>query len=215
MSKIIFQNQLQYIESFRKKDNDLLIEMEQYANENRVPILSWDAAAFMEQIIKIISPKRVLELGTAIGYTTIRIARILRKKSEIHTIEKSSDNIKLAKDFIERSGEGNKIKLLEGNAFEVLPGLKKKYDLIFLDTDKEDYMKLFQYSIILLKKGGVLFVDNLLWHGYTAASRIPRNYKTSTKFIREFNTAFMNHPSLDSIILPVGDGIGLGIKRKL
>lgn len=214
MSKIIYENQQRYLESFGKKGDELLNEMEEYAEKNNVPILSKDSAAFIEQLIRISEPKRVLELGTAIAYTTIRIARCLRKKSEIHTIEKSADNIKIAKEFIGRSGESGKIKLLEGEAFEILPGLKKKYDFIFLDADKEDYKKLFEYSMILLRKGGIIFADNLLWHGFAAAAKVPAQYKTSTKYIREFNNIFMNHPGIDAVILPVGDGIGLGIKKK-
>ena len=93
-----------------------------------------------------------------------------------------------------------------------MPRLKKKYDLIFLDADKEDYKKLFDYSMILLKRGGTLIVDNLLWHGYAASSRVPSNYKKSTSYIRNFNKLFMNQPNLNSVILPVGDGIGLGVK---
>lgn len=212
MRNIIHPRQIEYLENFRKSDDELLSEMEEYAKSFNVPILSWDAAAFIEQIIRIKSPRRVLELGTAIAYSTIRIARNLKRKSEIHTVEKSKDNIVIARNFIEKSAQGEKIRIFEGDASEVLPGLKKKYDFIFLDADKEDYKKLFDYSMILLKKGGILFVDNLLWHGFTAAARVPANYKTSTKFIREFNDVFMNHPQLHSTILPVGDGIGLGIK---
>ncbi len=213
MSSIIYPRQIQYLENFRKKDDGLLNEMEEYARNFKVPILSWDAAAFIEQLVRIKSPKRVLELGTAIAYTTIRIARNLKRKSEIHTIEKSKDNIVVARNYIEKSEEGEKIKLFEGDAIDVLPSLRKKYDFIFLDADKEDYKKLFDYSMILLKKGGIIFVDNLLWHGFTASARIPASYKTSTKFIRDFNDVFMNHPQLDSTILPVGDGVGLGIKH--
>jgi predicted O-methyltransferase YrrM len=95
-----------------------------------------------------------------------------------------------------------------------MPGLKKKYDFIFLDADKEDYLALFEMAMKLLKKNGVIFVDNLLWHGYAASKEVPEKYKTSTKYIRDFNKIFMNHPQLNTTLLPVGDGIGLGIKIK-
>ena len=93
-----------------------------------------------------------------------------------------------------------------------MPTLTKKYDLIFLDADKEDYEKLFHLSLIVLKKGGTLFVDNLLWHGYAAAKSVPESYKKSTKIIREFNKMFINANTLQSTILSIGDGIGLGVK---
>lgn len=213
MNTIYFPAQAKYIESFRKKSDDLISELENYASEHKVPILSWQAAELMEQLILMKNPKRVLELGTAIGYTTIRIARVLGKKSEIHTIEMSVDNITVAKDNFEKSGLAKKIKLYEGNALTILPQLQKKYDFIFLDADKVDYKRLFDYSMILLKRSGVIVIDNLLWHGYAATSRIPTKYKNSTNLIRDFNRIFTSQENLLTTILPVGDGIGIGIKK--
>ena len=212
MDKIILSTQLEYISSFRKKSDSLIDEMEEFAREHNVPILDWQSAEFLEQLVLMKNPRRVLELGTAIAYSSIRIARHLDGKSVIHTIEKSADNISVAKDFIAKSGLGARIKLLEGDAINVMPQLKKKYDLIFLDSDKEDYKRLFDYSLVLLRKGGLLVVDNLLWHGYAASTRVPLQYKESTNHIREFNSLFMNQPNLKSSIIPIGDGIGLGVK---
>lgn len=213
MAQIFFPAQKKYLESFRKNDNKLLAEMEQYAEENNIPILDWHSADFMEKLIKIQRPDRVLEIGTAIAYTTIRIASCLDKNSVIHTIEKSEDNIKKAKEYIERSGFDKKIKLIEGDALKILPQIDKKYDFIFLDADKEDYKKLFAYSMIHLRKDGVIVVDNLLWHGFTASKSVPAKYSKSTKNIRDFNKLFMLQQNLDSMILPIGDGLGLGVKR--
>jgi predicted O-methyltransferase YrrM len=212
MNRILIPAQADYISSFRKISDDLINEMETYAQEHNVPILSWQSADFIEQLISIKNPRRVLELGTAIGYTTIRVARNLKGKSVIHTIEKSADNVFIAKDFISRSGLASKIKLLEGDAINVMPQLKKKYDFIFLDADKEDYKRLFDYSLVLLRSGGLLVVDNLLWHGYVASARVPLKYKESTLHIREFNKIFMNQPNLKASIIPVGDGLGIGVK---
>jgi predicted O-methyltransferase YrrM len=213
MSKIFNPVLLKYISVFKKESDELLREMEVYARENNIPILAWQSAEFIEQIIRMLDPKRVLELGTAIAYTTIRIARELKGKSQIHTIEKSTNNISTAKRFVEKSRLGMKIKLLEGDALNIMPQLKKKYDLIFLDSDKEDYKRLFDYSMVLLKRRGVIIVDNLLWQGYVASSRVPQKYKESTKHIREFNKIFMSQPNLKATILPVGDGLGFGIKK--
>jgi predicted O-methyltransferase YrrM len=213
MSKIINIAQQNYLSTFRKKSDTLLEEMEKYAQENKVPILSWQSAEFIEQIVIIKNPKRVLELGTAIGYSSIRIARILKGKSVIHTIEKSADKIVIAKEYISKSGVAGKIKLLDGDALNIMPQLKKKYDLIFLDADKEDYKRLFDYSLVLLRRGGLLVVDNLLWHGYAASTRVPKQYKESTNYIREFNNLFMSQPNLKATIIPVGDGLGIGVKN--
>ena len=212
MDKIILTTQLEYISAFRKKTDTLIEEMEAYAREHNVPILSWQSAELLEQLIRIKNPRRVLELGTAIGYSTIRIARNLKGKSVIHSIEKSEDNIVVAKEFIVKSGLTAKIKVLEGDALNVMPQLKKKYDIIFLDADKEDYKRLFDYSLVLLRKGGIMVVDNLLWHGYAASTRVPSQFKESTRHIREFNLLFMNQPNLKTSIIPVGDGLGVGVK---
>ena len=213
MGNIINIVQQNYLSSFRKRPDELIDEMEKYALENHIPILLWQSAEFIEQLVVIKNPKRILEIGTAIGYTSIRIARNLQGKSAVHTIEKSADNIAKAKEYFSKSGLDSKIKLLEGEAINIMPQLKKKYDLIFLDADKEDYKRLFDYSLVLLRRGGILVVDNLLWHGYAASSRVPKEYKTSTKHIREFNELFMNQPNLKSLIIPIGDGLGVGVKK--
>ncbi len=212
MSEIINPHQLKYLESFRPEPDSLILEMEQLAADKKIPILDWKSAELLEQILLLIKPKRVLEIGTAIAYSSIRIARKLKKKGYVDTIEKSLDNISLASEFIKKAGLENQINLIEGNAKEVMPLLDKKYDLIFIDADKEDYEKVFYYSLMLLKKGGVLFVDNLLWHGYPASSKVPPSYKNSTKYIREFNKLFMNQSALVTSIYPVGDGVGIGVR---
>ena len=213
MSKIIYTSQEKYLKSFRIEDDELILEMEKFAKENKVPILNWSAAEFLESLILIHQTQRVLEIGTAIGYSTIRIAGKLKKNGIIDTIEKSKDNIKLAKGYIKRSRLKSKINLIDGNAIEIMPNIKEKYDFIFLDADKEDYKELFYLSLQLLKKKGILFVDNLLWQGYAASKSVPAVYKNSTKKIREFNRLFMNEHMLNSNIFPIGDGIGIGIKE--
>lgn len=212
MSNIIYTNQIEYLESLRAEPDPLIKEMEGFALQNRVPILDWKSAELLEQIVMMLNPKRVLEIGTAIAYSSIRIARRLKKKGTLDTIEKSLDNIALASEYIRRAELTSKINLIEGDALAVMPQLEKKYNLIFLDADKEDYEKLFYYSLVLLKRGGVLFVDNLLWHGYAASSKVPTNYRNSTKAIREFNKLFMSQDALQTTIITVGDGIGLGVK---
>jgi len=212
MSNILYDNQVKYLTSLRNSTEPLIKEMETFAAGNKIPILDWMSAEFLEQLVLVSKPKNVLEIGTAIGYSSIRIARQLRKNASLDTIEKSRNNIKIAKEYIKHAQLTSSINILDGDALEIMPGLAKKYDLIFLDADKEDYEKLFHYSLMLLEKGGILFVDNLLWHGYTAAKSVPESYKKSTKIIREFNKMFMNAVSLQSTILSIGDGIGLGVK---
>ena len=212
MDKILYPSQHKYLYQFKNQNDPLIKEMEKYAMEHNVPILEWQSADFLEVLIRMINPKRVLEIGTAIAYSSIRIARNLKKKGVVHTIEKSKDNIALAKGYIKKSGVADKIKILEGNAFEIMPELGKKYDFIFLDADKNEYSKLFELSVPLLKKGGVIFVDNLLWSGHTAADKVPPKLQASTEFIRKFNKEFMADSRIKATIIPVGDGLGIGVK---
>ncbi len=212
MDKILYSSQKKYLEQFLKNNDSLIDEMEIFAKENKIPILKKDSIWFLEIIINLLKPKFVLELGTAIAYSSIRIARNLNEKSVIYTIEKSKDNLAIAKENIKKSGYDKKINLIFGNALEVLPKLDEKFDLVFLDADKLDYKNLFDLTLPLLKKGGVIFVDNLLWHGFAATSKVPKEQRLSTRIIRQFNVMFTSHPELKSTILPIGDGIGLGIK---
>lgn len=212
MPIILSPEQSDYISSFHNEKDELILSLEKFAKENKIPILGWQSAEFLEQLIIINKPNRVLEIGTAIAYSTIRVARHLGNNSIIDTIEKSRDNIKIAKVNIEKSGLTDRINLLEGDALNIMPDIEDKYDLIFLDADKEDYIDLFNLSLSLLNDGGIIFIDNLLWHGYPAASEVPDKYKRSTEFIREVTKLFMNEISLKSTLFPIGDGIGLGIK---
>jgi predicted O-methyltransferase YrrM len=212
MDKILYPAQVSYLESVRNDTDELISEMEAFAKKNRIPILDWKSAELLESLITIQKPRRVLEIGTAIAYSSIRIGRRLSKKGKLSTIELSKNNIRLAKENIQKAGLEDKIDIVEGDALKLLPEFSKKFDFIFLDADKEDYLKLFELSAALLKKNGIIFIDNLLWHGFTAASTVPADYKKSTEIIREFNKTFLSHSRLNSTILPIGDGIGLGIK---
>lgn len=213
MKSILNPAQERYLNNFKRNDDPLVTEMEAYAKEYNVPILSWQSADFLEILIKMLKPKRVLEIGTAIAYSSIRIARNLKRKAVLHTIEKSTDNIALANENINKANLGDRIEIFEGDALNIMPRLGKKYDFIFLDADKEDYLQLFNYSLILLKKDGVIFIDNLLWHGYAAFKNVPADYRESARYIKEFNEIFSSHKNLKTTIIPLGDGIGLGIKE--
>jgi len=212
---IHYTNQITYLEKLRNEEDSFILELETFAKENKIPILNWNSAEFLEQLIIITKPERVLEIGTAIGYSTIRIARNLNSGATVDTIELSRNNIPIAENNFIKSGLTEKIKLLEGNAKDIMPQLKDKYNFIFLDVDKEDYEELFYLSLTLLEKNGILFVDNLLWQGYAASddTQIPKKYKRSTDHIRKFNKLFLNESVINSSILPIGDGIGLGIKK--
>lgn len=210
--EIVTEIQINYLAGLRNGRDELSVEMEDFALKNKVPILDWKAAELLEQIVLISKPERALEIGTAIGYSSIRIAKNLPDSGVIDTIELSSHNIPLAEGFIEKAGLKSKINLIKGDALKIIPTLKNKYDFIFLDSDKEDYTVLFNMALLLLNKGGVIFIDNLLWHGFAASKETPAKYAEAAKHIRSFNKLFCDCSALNSRIYPVGDGIGIGIK---
>jgi predicted O-methyltransferase YrrM len=211
---ILKPEQLDYLNNFIEEENSLLQEMRVYADENNFPILSLHSSIFLKQIIRIAKPLNVLEIGTAIAYSAINIALNLPPNGMIDTIENSAENIGKAKIFIEKAGLSKKINLIQGDALDVIPELEKKYDLIFLDADKHIYIEAFEKSISVLNDEGIMFVDNLLWQGYAAGNNVPEKYINSTQNIREFNEYFMNLNNFISTIIPVGDGIGLAVKKK-
>ncbi|MBZ0179688.1 MAG: O-methyltransferase [Melioribacteraceae bacterium] len=213
MAIILDTTQIDYIRQFNKVEDPLILEMRNYAIHRKIPILEDISVELIKTFIKIKKPSRVLELGTAIAFTTIQIAEVLPENSLIDTIEKSKDNLTIAKSYIERSGFQNKINLIEGDASEIIPNLSNKYDLIFLDADKEAYEQLFDQSIELLNDDGIYIVDNLLWKGFPASQTVPKEYEISTKHIRKFNSYFFSSDKLVSTLFPVGDGLGVGIKK--
>ncbi len=213
VSQILHTNQVEYLKTNKRKVDKLLQEIERFSSRNSIPILHWNAAELMEQLILTQSPKNVLEIGTAVGYSAIRIAKCLEENSRLDTIEISIENITIAETNIKKSGLSNKIKVLRGDALKILPTLNSHYDFIFLDSEKKDYKKLLDLSLVLLKPKGIILIDNLLWKGFVASKIVPEKYINTTDKLRKFNRYFLSEKKLISTILPVGDGIGFGIKK--
>jgi len=204
------EKDITYIKGYLKNTNIQLDEMELFASENKIPIIDKHAAVFLDQIVKLYKPQRILEIGMAIGYSAIRMM-LASNSAKIDTIEKSKPNIKLAQAYIKNICGENNINILEGDALNILPSLTEKYDLIFLDADKEDYVSAYEDCIRLLSKNGLLIVDNLLFHGFVSEENIPDKYLRAVNNVKAFNDLFMNDPRLKSNILTIGDGIGLAV----
>jgi len=212
MDSILYPEQAAYLKKFHQTQDPLLLEMEQFAAANKIPILDSHSCTFLEFLVSVHKPRIVLEIGTAIGYTSIRLARVLGTTDSILTLEKSKPNIKLAQEFITRSGLSN-ITIVEGDALQTIPTITEELDFVFLDADKEDYSALFELAKEKLKVGGIMVVDNLLWHGMAAKENIDVKYERSTEFIRAFNDQFFSDTNFQTSFIPLGDGLGLGIKK--
>lgn len=212
MGRLPDKNDIEYILTNSRREEPLILEMEQYAREFQVPILDKISAKLLEQVVLFSRPQRILEIGTAIGYTSIRLAKYLPDGSTIDTVEIDKTMYEKASGFISRAEINSRINVIFDDAIQFLSRTDKTYDMIFLDCDKEVYPRLFSPIWKKLNTGGVFIADNLLWHGFTAKEEVPEESRISTEAIREFNKLFLEHEKLKSEILPVGDGIGIGIK---
>lgn len=165
----------------------------------------------LSMISKIINPKKILEIGTFTGYSTLCLAEGLDKNGQIHTVDINEELYDLQRKYFKKSSFNNNITQHLGNALEIIPKLDHDFDLIFLDADKINYPKYLDILIVRLKKGGVLLSDNVLWDG-KVLNEISQKDK-STKAIVEYNKMLNNRTDMDSVILPIRDGITISIKK--
>ena len=204
-----------YIESFIHPRNELFLEMENYAMEHHVPIMQLPAIDVLNQLLRIQKPSSILEIGTAIGYSALRMASALPDCS-IVTVERDSERVQLAKQFIARSNAANRITVIEGDALEVdVEKLQSTFDAVFIDAAKGQYMRFFEKYSTLVPSGGILYIDNMYMHGLSDLDmkEVPRRKRTMIRNLREFSNWIMEHPDYDSTFFPVGDGLLICLKR--
>ncbi|WP_223591245.1 O-methyltransferase [Neobacillus bataviensis] len=204
-----------YIEELIPGRNPLFSEMENYAQVHKVPIMEIAGIEALLQLLRIQNSKKILEVGTAIGYSALRMANAL-PKAQIVTIERDEERIQAAKEFIKRSEHAQQIILVEGDALEVEEGVSKfaPYDTIFIDAAKGQYKKFFEIYSKYLSDDGMIITDNVLFKGLVAESEIEsKRIRNLVKKIDDFNHWLMDHPDYDSVILPVGDGVAISKRR--
>src|SRR5258708_30794740 len=148
----------------------------------------------------------------AIGYSVIHLAQGMNSDGLVITIDPSDDMIKAAEGYLIRAGLRERVRIEKGYALDVIPRLDETFDLIFLDAVKEEYHGYLDLALPKLRVGGVVLCDNLLWGGQVAGEIRSADQKPSTEALREFNQYFVNHPQLRAEVLPVGDGLGYGVK---
>lgn len=204
----------EYIRSIIPENNNCLKKLERYAKKNHVPIVEPEVAQLLKVILKSKRPEKILEVGTAIGYSALIMAEATDGKSSISTIERNKDMIKLAEENISISPYGNIIKIIEGEAEEILPKLESFYDFIFLDAAKGQYLEFFNFLIKLLKPGGIIVCDNVLFRGMVATDRLViRRKKTIVKRLRSFLKYVNGIEGYTSCIMPLGDGVSITYKE--
>ena len=212
LDAILRTEQAEYLENLHPANTGLLAEMEAYAAEHRVPIADREVALFLEITARAIRARRVLECGMAIGYSVIHLARGMTEDGMVITIDPSDEMIQAAEGFLYRAGLRGRAQIEKGYALQVIPRLYETFDLVFIDAVKEEYRGYLDLSLPKLRSGGVVICDNLLWGGQVAGEIRSPDQQTSTDALREFNQYFVSHPQLRAEVLPVGDGLGYGVK---
>jgi len=156
---------------------------------------------------KIINPKHILEIGTYTGYSAICLAEGLREDGEVHTIDVNAELSEMQRKYFDKSGYGNRIKQHVGNALELIPKMNIEFDLIFIDAEKREYLNYLEVILPKTKSGSIILSDNVLWSGKVIEELNPK-VKT-TKVLLEYNKVLKEHPKLETVLLPVRDGLTL------
>lgn len=196
----------EYIIGKIKEEDKLVLEMEEYAREHNVPIVTKEVAEYLKFMIDINKSKNILEVGTAIGYSGILMGTVAKKyNGKLVTIEIDEERYKLAQENFKKSGLDNITSIL-GDATEEIKKLDEEFDFVFIDASKGHYMEFFNDSYKLLKKDGIIFIDNIMFRGYLY-KEYPKRFKTIVRRLDEFiNYLYENY---NFTLVPFGDGIGL------
>ena len=213
---IVEERMRTFINSLDTGNTPFLEELEQYALQERVPVIRREMQSFIKMLLALQRPKRILEVGTAIGFSTLLMCEYGPAVVQITTIENYEKRIPLAKENFRKAGQESKITLLEGDATKILAGLSGSYELIFMDAAKGQYIHWLPDVIRLLKKGGVLLSDNVLQDGNLIESHyiVERRDRTIYKRMREYLYQLKHDPLLETSILPLGDGVTVSVKKE-
>lgn len=214
-----------FIESLNEGNTEFLDNLEAEANRDNVPIIRKSMQRFLKLMLELKKPKNILEVGTAVGFSTILMAQYSQSDCHITTIEKYEKRIPVAKENFLKSGFNDKITLIEGDAKDILNELLEnengddkfagRYDMIFMDAAKGQYINFLPNAVKLLKKGGVLITDNVLQDDTVIQSKftVVRRDRTIHKRMREYIRALMQSDELTTDILQLGDGISVSVKK--
>ena len=192
--------------------DNLYKELEDYAKINYIPIIRKDSLEVLLDTLKKHQPKSILEIGTAIGYSGTKMLEIL-PEAKLYTMEINPVSANKARDTFKKAGVYDRVVLWEGDCLEILRYLEGSYDFIFLDGPKSHYLEMLPYLIDSLNKGGVIFADNVLFHGYIEGDSEYHKKITIIRNMREYLVQLQKEKRLDSKLIEIGDGITISIKR--
>lgn len=211
--QLIDEDIWEYICKHSSKEEKLLSELRRETEIkclNPIMLSSVFQGNLLSIISKIKNPRKILEIGTYSGYSTLCLADGLRDNGQIHTIDKNEELLHIQNKYFDKSIHRKKIIQHTGNALNIIPNLNLKFDIVFIDADKENYSEYLKMILPNMNKGAVLITDNILWHGKVVDQDKEIDYKT--RKIAEFNKNLANESSLKSIIIPIRDGISIAVK---
>ncbi len=188
-------------------------EIKQKALEDHIPIIMDDTLEVVSKILEEAKPKRILEIGTAVGYSAIRFSKYLSEDGYIDTIERDEERIKEAKQNIADLKLEQKIHLYEGDALEILPTLTGPYDVAFIDAAKGKYPIFLAETLRMLGKNGIIVADNVLYKGYVMSDYNKHKQRTAVRGLREFLKSLQENENLTTEILEVGDGLAISRRK--
>lgn len=212
---IVEERLVTYINSLDTGNTEFLNRLEREALEAYIPIIRKETQQFLKWMLMMVKPVRILEVGTAIGFSALLMAEYNPVDCKIVTIENYEKRIPLARENFKAAGREEQIKLLEGDALEILPTLEGEFDFIFMDAAKGQYIHFLPELLRLLKQGGTLISDNVLQDGDIIESRfaVTRRNRTIHKRMREYLYEVTHHEELVSTVLPIGDGLTVSTKK--
>ena len=205
-----------FIDSLDRGNALFLDEIEKYAVENQVPVIRRSMQSLLKFLLALSKPRNILEVGTAIGFSALLMSEYAPADCHITTIEKYEKRISIARENFRKHDGAGRITLLEGDAAEILKELSGPYDLIFMDAAKGQYIHFLPEVLRLLETGGILVSDNVLQEGSIVESRfaVPRRDRTIHARMREYLYQLKHMPELETVVLPVGDGVALTTKAE-
>ena len=210
---INYNHIVSYLEKTLPDTKGILREMEIYAKENNVPIIQKEVRCFLGMLMKYKQPGNIVELGTAIGYSSLFFSDYIKSDCKIITFEREQEYYDIAQKNIALAGKENKIEIVFGDAYENVKKLTGKYDMIFMDANKSMYRYYFDTLFPLLNTGGIIVCDNILYKGMISNDELaPRKQNTIILNIREFLDYISHHPKLETSIIPIGDGVSVSVK---
>lgn len=215
MSSVTYDYMEEYIRGLIPQREGILKELEEFAKENKVPIVQKETGKFLEFMVNMKKPMRILELGTAIGFSSILMYEASNTNPDIITIERDSKMIEYAKENIKKFDLQDKIKIEEGDCLEVLEKLQEPFDLIFMDAGKGHYNHFLPHCLRLLNEDGIIIADNVLFRGMVASDDLVKRRKiTIVKRMRTYLDLVNSNDELITSVIPMGDGIAITKRRK-